>query len=74
MALRYAWGELANCRRTIADDLAGIDKVTASGLQQTAGELLTPSNLRGAIVGPYRTSDRKAVEKVIASWRPGHAI
>ena len=71
MALRYAWGELADCRRTIADDHAGIDKVTASGLQQTIRELLTPNNLRGAIVGPYRTSDRKAVEKVIAAWRPG---
>jgi len=74
MALRYAWGELANCRRTIANDLAGIDKVTASGLQQTVGELLTPANLRGAIVGPYRTRDRKAVEKIIASWRPDHDI
>jgi len=74
MALRYAWGELANCRRTIADDLAGIDEVTAPGLQQTVGELLTPANLRGAIVGPYRTSDRKAVERIIASWRPGHDI
>jgi predicted Zn-dependent peptidase len=74
MALRYAWGELANCRRTIADDLAGIDKVTAPGLQQTVGKLLTPANLRGAIVGPYRTRDRKVVEKIIASWRPGHDI
>jgi len=72
MALRYAWGELAACRRTIADDLAGIDKVTPTNLQQTVGELLTPANLRGAIVGPYRTSDRKAVEKVIAAWRPVH--
>jgi predicted Zn-dependent peptidase len=74
MALRYAWGELADCRRTIADDLAGIDKVTASSLQQTIVGLLTPANLRGAIVGPYRTRDRKAVEKIVVSWRPGHNI
>jgi predicted Zn-dependent peptidase len=72
MALRYAWGELVNCRRTIGDDLAGLDKVTASGLQHTVAELLTPRNLRGAIIGPYRTKDRKAVEKVIAAWQPGH--
>ncbi len=73
MALRYAWGELADCRRTIADDHAGIDKVTASGLQQTIRELLKPNHLRGAIVGPYRTPDRKAVEKVITAWQLDHA-
>jgi predicted Zn-dependent peptidase len=70
MALRYAWGELVGCRRTISDDLAGIDGVTAPGLQRTVAELLTPLNLRGAIIGPYRTRDRKAVEKVLTAWRP----
>jgi len=69
MALRYAWGELTGNLRTIADDLAGIDSVTPAGLRRTARELLTPANLRGAIVGPYRTHHRKAVEQVIASWR-----
>jgi len=69
MALRYTWGELTGSSRTISDDLAGIDKVTAVGLRQTARELLTPANLRGAIVGPYRTRDRKAVDKIIADWQ-----
>ncbi|MGD9019043.1 MAG: pitrilysin family protein [Desulfuromonadales bacterium] len=73
MALRYAWGELTGCRRTISDDLAGIDSVTASGLQQTVRELLTPRNLRGAIIGPYRSRDRKAAEKLIDAWQPGRA-
>jgi predicted Zn-dependent peptidase len=71
MALRYTWGELTGTSRTIADDLAGIDNVTAYSLRQTARELFTPTNLRGAIVGPYRTRDRKSVEKIIADWRPG---
>jgi predicted Zn-dependent peptidase len=70
MALRYTWGELTGSHRTIADDLAGIDMVTAAGLRQTIRELFTPSKLRGAIVGPYRTRDRKAVEKTIANWQP----
>ena len=70
MALRYAWGELTGCRRTIADDLAGLATVTAAGLQQTCRELLTPANLRGAIVGPYRSRDRKVVEQIIADWQP----
>ncbi len=69
MALRYTWGELTGTRRTIADDLAGVDTVTVAGLRQTARELLTPTNLRGAIVGPYRTRDRKTVEKIIADWQ-----
>jgi len=70
MALRYAWGELTGCRRTIADDLAGLDSVTAPGLRQTARALLTPLNLRGAVVGPYRSRDRKTVEALIAQWQP----
>jgi predicted Zn-dependent peptidase len=70
MALRYAWGELTGCRRTIADDLAGLTRVTAAGLQKTARGLLTPTNLRGAIVGPYRSRDRKAVEGLISDWKP----
>jgi predicted Zn-dependent peptidase len=69
MALRYTWGELTGSSRTIADDLAGIDTVSAAGLRQTARELLTPTNLRGAVVGPYRTRDRKSVEKIIADWQ-----
>jgi len=69
MALRYTWGELTGSSRTIANDLAGIDTVTAAGLRQTAKGLLTPANLRGAVVGPYRTRDRKAVEKIIADWK-----
>ena len=44
--------------------------VTADGLRQTTRELFTPTNLRGAIVGPYRTRDRKSVEKIIADWQP----
>jgi predicted Zn-dependent peptidase len=73
MALRYAWGELVDCRRTIAGDLAGLDRVSASGLRQTIGQLLTPGNLRGAIIGPYRSQDRKAAEKLIDAWQPGRA-
>jgi len=69
MALRYAWGELTGCHRTIADDLAALDSVTPAGLLNTSRELLTPANLRGAIVGPYRTRDRKDLEALVANWR-----
>jgi predicted Zn-dependent peptidase len=69
MALRYSWGELTGSHRTIADDLAGIETVTSEGLLHTARQLFSPDNLRGAIVGPYRTKDRKEVERAIAEWK-----
>jgi len=69
MALRYAWGELTGTARTIADDLAGVEKVTPAKLRQTARSLFTPDTLRGAIVGPYRTSDRKAVDAILSNWK-----
>jgi predicted Zn-dependent peptidase len=70
MALRYAWGELTGNHRTIAGDLADLETVTAKGLQQTVRELFTPERLAGAIVGPYRSGDRKTVEAMLAEWKP----
>lgn len=70
MALRYAWGELTNCQRTLADDFASIDKVTTASLKETVKDLLIPENLRGAIVGPYRTKDRKEIEAFTQAWQP----
>ena len=68
MALRYAWGELTGSRRTLAGDLADLEQVSAQGLQQTATELFTAERLRGAIVGPYRSRDRRRVEEILRLW------
>ncbi len=68
MALRYAWGELTGCVRTLAGDLAALEQVTAQSLKQTAENFFTPTGLRGAIVGPYQSRDRKQVEQLIATW------
>ena len=70
MALRYAWGELTGCRRTIGTDLQDLDRVSAAGLRRTVRDLLIPENLRIAIVGPYRSPDRKQVEELLALWDP----
>jgi predicted Zn-dependent peptidase len=70
MALRYAWGELTGCLRTIAGDLADLEQVTAASLMQTAQQLFVPVRLRGAVVGPYKSHDRKLVEKFISRWHP----
>jgi len=70
LALRYAWGELTGCRRTIAGDLAVLAAVTPAGLQQTARELFTPPRLFGAVVGPYQPGCRRAVEALVSGWSP----
>lgn len=68
MALRYAWGELTGCVRTLAGDLANLERVTADSLRQTAATFFTPDRLRGAIVGPYHSRDRRQVEQLLAAW------
>jgi hypothetical protein len=69
LALRYAWGELTGCRRTIAGDLAELAKVTPAGLMQTASEFFTPERLFGAVVGPYKPGGRRRIETMIAGWQ-----
>lgn len=70
LALRYAWGELTGCRRTIAGDLAELAKVTPAGLRETARAFFRPDGLYGAIVGPWSRGNRKAVETLIGAWAP----
>ncbi len=70
LALRYAWGELTGCRRTITGDLAEISRVTAAGLRQTARTFFTPERLFGAVVGPYHPRSRKAIDALISTWTP----
>jgi predicted Zn-dependent peptidase len=70
LALRYAWGELTGCQRTLAGDLAAISQVTAADLQRTARLLFTPERLRGVVVGPYKASSRKTVAARVAAWQP----
>ena len=70
LALRYAWGELTGCQRTLAGDLAAISQVTAADLQRTARAMFTPERLRGVVVGPYKTSSRRIITARIAAWQP----
>ncbi len=70
LALRYAWGELTGCRRTIAGDLAGLAGVTSAGLQQTAREFFRPTRLYGAVVGPWPRGSRREVEALLNNWAP----
>jgi predicted Zn-dependent peptidase len=70
LALRYAWGELTGCRRTIAGDLAVLAEITPASLHQTAQKFFTPARLFGAVVGPYRSGCRRDVEALLSNWTP----
>lgn len=70
MALRYGWSELTGCRRTIAADLAALDRVTPAGILETSRRLFTAERLRGAIVGPFRAETRKRVDALVDEWQP----
>lgn len=68
LALRYAWGELTGCRRTIAGDLAELAHVTPAGVRKTARTFFRSGHLFGAVVGPYTVRNRRDVEAMVAGW------
>jgi predicted Zn-dependent peptidase len=70
LALRYAWGELTGCRRTIAGDLAELEHVTPTGLRETARTFFKASHLFGAVVGPYKAGSRRIIAAMLAEWSP----
>ncbi len=69
LAMRYGWGELAGCLRTLEMDRREISAVTAAEVQAVARELLVPGGLKAAFVGPFRKGDRREVEALLAAFR-----
>jgi predicted Zn-dependent peptidase len=69
MAGRYGWGETVACLRTLEQDRREVEIVTADAILAVARDLLTGTNLKAAIVGPYRQSDRQNVEKLLMKFR-----
>ncbi|HBT82634.1 MAG TPA: insulinase family protein, partial [Desulfuromonas sp.] len=65
LAVRFGWGELVGCLRTLEDDRRELAGVTPEGLRQAAATLFRPGVLKGAVVGPFRAADRKRVEAVL---------
>lgn len=69
MSVRYGWGELLGCCRSIEQDRRETDAIDAAQLQRTARELLLPARLRAAVVGPWRDQERRQVEALIHGWQ-----
>ncbi|BCR03492.1 peptidase M16 [Desulfuromonas versatilis] len=68
MTTRYGWGEMAGYLRTIEQDRREVLAVTPQLLLETARELFVPQALKAAIVGPWNTRQRQAVEKALQGF------
>jgi predicted Zn-dependent peptidase len=65
MGVRYGWGELMGILQDIEEDQAEAAAISADILQATARELFAPPNLNLAAVGPWKTADKRAVQKIL---------
>jgi predicted Zn-dependent peptidase len=70
MLSRYGWGELAGYLRTVEEDRREVMTVTAEAIRQAARSVFAPGNLKLAIVGPWKETHRRAVNKVLAGYSP----
>jgi predicted Zn-dependent peptidase len=68
MAIRYGWGELVGYTRSVEQDLREMEAVSADQLLAAARELLTPENLKVAVVGPWSDTVRSEVDQLIGEW------
>lgn len=68
MATRYGWGELCGMLRTTEDDRQAVIAITADSLQRTAQTLLTPQQLKLAVVGPFRRRDQKEIATLLKDF------
>jgi predicted Zn-dependent peptidase len=69
MAMRYGWGEIADCLRTLEEDRQEVAALTPELLLDTVRQLFTPAALKLAVVGPFRRGDRKQVENLLKGFR-----
>ncbi len=65
IGVRYGWGELMGIVQDIEADQAEASAVSVDTIQATARNLFAPHNMNLAAVGPWKASDKKAIEKII---------
>ncbi|HLO27185.1 MAG TPA: insulinase family protein, partial [Geobacteraceae bacterium] len=68
MQVRYGWGELMGLVRSIEEDQREAAALDAEALRTTAEALFAPHNLNLVAVGPWKTADRRKVEKIVADY------
>ena len=67
MAVRYGWGLQSNYLRTLEQDCADLQQLTAEQLLQAAKELFRSDKLKLVVVGPWRKRERNQVEGLLRS-------
>jgi predicted Zn-dependent peptidase len=68
MGGRYGWGELMGVVRSIEEDQAEANRITAEELQETARILFDPANLRLVAVGPWKHGMKKQLQEAVRSY------
>lgn len=68
MGGRYGWGELMGVVRSIEDDQAEANRISAEELQETARMLFVPANLRLVAVGPWKRGMKKLLREAVRSY------
>jgi predicted Zn-dependent peptidase len=65
LAVRYGWGLQADYLRTLEQDRQELLSLSAENVQQVVQQLLTPSTINLAVVGPWAEKDRRQVERLL---------
>jgi len=68
MGGRYGWGELMGVVRSIEEDQAEARQITSAMLQETAGVLFAPENLRLVAVGPWKRGMKKELRQLVKKY------
>jgi predicted Zn-dependent peptidase len=71
MAGRHGWGEITGCFRTMDQERSEVLAQSPATLLKTAAELFAPENLKAAVVGPFRESDRAPFEQMLECFGQG---
>lgn len=68
MTVRYGWGNLADCLRSVHEDRQALLAVTPEVIRETARQTFLPGHLKMAVVGPWRVREQRAVEKILPQF------
>lgn len=68
MAARFGWGTLVGYQRTLELDREEISAMTSARIQEAARTLFAPAGLKAVFVGPFKSTDRAKVEKILKGF------
>jgi predicted Zn-dependent peptidase len=68
MVTRYGWGEMSGYLRTLEQDRQDVLSMTPDVLQQAARSVFAAGNLKIAVVGPWKETQRRAVKEILRQY------